>query len=977
MSFLANASILLPLGLIVLGSVVAALFGLPALNSRLSITRLSWLLAFFPLAAFGLLALMVPGLNDGEVYSWRVEWIPSLGVSLGLYIDSLAALFGLIITLIGVLVIVYGGYYFKGDPSAWRFQAYMLLFMASMLGLVLAGDVLTLFIFWEGTSMVSFLLIAYKTKEAAARQGAFRALFITGGGGIALLAGLLVVSFVAGTTDLATILTSGEVLRNSPLYLVMLGLVSFGAFTKSAQFPAHIWLPGAMSAPTPASAYLHSATMVKAGIYLMARMNPALGGTESWFWLLTLAGLTTMLAGAYLGLKQNDLKALLAYSTVSQLGVLMMLIGLNIDEAYKALIIGIVAHALYKSALFLVAGIVDHETGSRDIRHLGGLRRVMPYTFVVATVAALSMAGLPPLFGFLAKETLLAAAIHPTLPPVIGALLPWASVLAGALILAQAGLLIRETFLGQPKDPDIHGHEAPTAMWLMPALPAVISIVFSLLPGVGEEAVFLAGAASDAFGEDVKVSLALWHGINVPLLLSIVAVTLGSIIFYFRAPIRARMESLLPNLSFNALYDGVLAGIDRSAVFSTRLQSGSLRVYLTIIIASMSALVIIFANRSLIPDLSLVSTPQMRLTGADGLLRVIGLLVTVGAAVFTVWLRRDFAAVMAMMAAGLGIAILFILEPAPDVALVQIVVDLLATVILVIALTRIPREQRESAQAMVDNELRGRDNQASMLRDLVVAVVAGAIVASISFVALSSRPRQSVVTPYYESNAKVETGATDVVGAIIVDYRQLDTLIEISVFAVAGLAAFMLLRYATRKYGDTGKPVEGHPDPIGMRFSTFGIGGRQTSAFIRVGAATVFPVALILAVVQMMYGHDQPGDGFTAGVIISLAVGLWYFVYGYNETRRRLPWLRGAPLISGGILLAIGTGMISALLTGNVLGNVNYGEMAGLSLPSGFYISSSFLFEIAICLAVLGSVALLLDAFGNPGDDPAEGLQKG
>jgi NADH:ubiquinone oxidoreductase subunit 5 (subunit L)/multisubunit Na+/H+ antiporter MnhA subunit len=976
MTFLDNASTLLPLILVVLGAIIAALFGLPFLNSRLSITRLSWVLAFFPLAAFVLLALMVPGLNDGQIYSWQIEWIPSLNVSLGLYIDSLAVLFGLIITLIGVLVIVYGGYYFKGDQSAWRFQAYLLLFMASMLGLVLAGDVLTLFIFWEGTSMVSYLLIAYKTKDEAARQGAFRALFITGGGGIALLAGLLFVSYVAGSTDFATILSSGDILRNSSLYLVMLGLVSFGAFTKSAQFPAHIWLPGAMSAPTPASAYLHSATMVKAGIYLMARMNPALGGTESWFWLLTLAGLTTMLAGGYLGLKQNDLKALLAYSTVSQLGVLMILIGQNNADAYKALVIGIVAHALYKSALFLIAGIVDHETGTRDMRRLGGLFRVMPYTFAVGTVAALSMAGLPPLFGFLAKETLLAAAIHPTLPPVIGALLPWASVVAGALILAQAGLFIRETFLGRPKDPEIHGHEAPTAMWMMPAIPALISVIFSLWPGVGEEEVFLAGAASAAYGQPVKVSLALWHGINVPLLLSAVAVTLGSVIFYFRAPIRARMENLLPELSFNAVYNGVLSGIDRSGVYSTRLQSGSLRVYLTIIIASMSALVIIFANRTLLPDLSMASTPQVTLTGTDGLLRLIALLIAVGAAIFTVWLRRDIAAVLAMMATGLGVAILFILEPAPDVAMVQIVVDLLATVILVLALTRIPRLQRESAQLMVDNELRGRDNQFSLSRDLVVAIVAGAIVASISFVALSSRPRLSAVTPYYETNAKVETGATDIVGAIIVDYRQLDTLIEISVFAVAGLAAYMLLRYATRKFGDTGKPVEGHPVPIGMRFSTFGIGGRQTSPFIRVGAATVFPVALILAVVQMMYGHDQPGDGFTAGVIISLAVSLWYFVYGYEETRRRLPWVRGVPLISIGVLLAIGTGIVSAFLTGNVMGNVNYGRMIGLPLPEGFYISSSFLFEVSICLAVLGSVALLLDAFGNPGD-PADALQEG
>ena len=321
--------ILLPLILIFAAALVAALFGY-FVNRRdgdhpsgiLNITQLSWLLALAPLAAFILLATRVPAANEGLVSTLSWEWLPSLGLSLGFYVDDLALFFALIVTFIGTLVIIYGGYYFKGDQSAWRFQTYLLLFMGCMLGLVLAGDVLTLFIFWEGTSIISYLLVAYKTGSEEARHGAFRALFITGGGGIALLAGLLFVSLVAGGTDYATILSSGDLLRGNEFYTVMLALVAFGAFTKSAQWPAHIWLPGAMSAPTPASAYLHSATMVKAGIYLMARLNPALGFTETWFWLLTIVGGITMLTGAYLGLKQNDLKALLAYSTISQLGIL-------------------------------------------------------------------------------------------------------------------------------------------------------------------------------------------------------------------------------------------------------------------------------------------------------------------------------------------------------------------------------------------------------------------------------------------------------------------------------------------------------------------------------------------------------------------------------------------------------------------------------------------------------------------------------
>jgi len=424
-----------PILLLLLTALIAALGGVSAINQRIPVAKLatgrwSLVLAAAPLAAFGWILWLVPNLDKGESFTWQLAWLPSLGLNLGLYLDSLGALFALLITFIGALIVIYGGQYFKGTEGVWRFQAYILLFMTAMLGVVMAGDVITLFIFWEGTSIVSFLLVAYKYKDEAARKSAFKALFITGGGGIALLAGLLFMANVAGSTEIRVILSQGDTLRASPYYVVILALIAFGALTKSAQFPAHIWLPGAMHAPTPASAYLHSATMVKAGIYLLARLNPALGFTEEWFWLLTVVGIVTMLVGAYLGLKQNDLKALLAYSTISQLGILVMLIGQDDKYAYKALIIGVLAHALYKSALFMAAGIIDHEAGTRDLRRLGGLRRSMPVTFGITLLAALSMAGLPPLFGFLAKETLLASSLHPSLPPLISEIFTAGSVIA-------------------------------------------------------------------------------------------------------------------------------------------------------------------------------------------------------------------------------------------------------------------------------------------------------------------------------------------------------------------------------------------------------------------------------------------------------------------------------------------------------------------------------------------------------------------
>ncbi len=961
--FILPAVLLLPFW----GALVAGLYGWTERSDRLrlpiGITGLTWGLAFFPLAAFAGLFVAASSIEGSESVSWQVPWAPTLGLQVGLYLDGLSALFGLIITGIGVLVVVYSGYYFQGDRSAWRFLCYLFLFMAAMLGLVLAGDIVTLFVFWEVTSITSFLLVAYKTNDEAARRGAFKALFITGGGGIALLVGLLLVSTIAGGSDWASIVGAGDTLRASALYPVMLGLVAFGAFTKSAQFPAHIWLPDAMSAPTPASAFLHSATMVKAGVYLMARLNPALGETGAWFWLLSIVGLTTMVAGAYLGLKQVDLKALLAYSTISQIGVLIALIGQDTAIAFKALAIAVLAHALYKSALFMVAGIVDHETGTRDLRRLGGLARPMPATFVIATIAGLSMAGLPPLFGFLAKETLLATVTHPGIPDALAVLFPAAAVAAGALILAQAGLFIWDTFLGRPRTANLHAHEAPRGMLLAPAIPALLSLAVSVLPEPYRLANLLAAAATDAYGSDVKVSLSLWTGINVPLLLSAVAISLGAILFLARDPVRAWQQRTLSWLSFDAVYDGVLRLIEQAAKAATRLQTGSLHFYLLVILTGTGVLLVLFGALMAPPWSPALSLPSLTTPAPLALLRVFALLFAATAAVATVVLRRGFYAVLAITVSGLGIALLMVLEPAPDVALVQVVVDFLATVILVLLLSRLPGRQLHRAWRRVFGLSRG-----SLARDLLVAGSAGLVLASLSWIALTSRPRESIVTPYYAANAKTLTGAKDIVGAIVVDFRLFDTVVEIAVFSVAGLAVYTLLRYALQHDPSGRRPLRIAPSHV----HSLGIGGYPTSALVHALANVSLPLALVLAFTHMMYGHDQPGDGFTAGVIIGLAVGFWYVVFGYHETKRRLPWLRPTGLIGGGLLLALGNGALTALLIGTAAAPYDYGAEIGLPLPVGFAVTSSFFSEVAICLAVLGSVILILDTLGHPTDAEAE-----
>lgn len=933
------------------------------LRKNLPTTALrGWLLAIFPATSFALILSQAVSVGDG-VQTASLAWISTLDLNLAFYFDALAGLFALLVTGIGTLIIIYAGYYFEDDAGAWRFLSYLFLFMGMMLGLVLAGDVLTLFLFWEGTSVTSFLLVAYKYQYESARRGAFKALFITGGGGIALLAGLLFVSHIAGGSDFATILASGDLIRESELYLVALGLVAFGAFTKSAQFPAHIWLPSAMSAPTPASAFLHSATMVKAGIYLMARLNPALGYTEAWFWLLSVTGLLTMVVGAYLGTKQDDLKALLAYSTISQLGILMMLIGQETEIAFKALIVGIVAHAFYKSALFMGAGTIDHATGTRDLSRLGGLRRVMPVLFVIMTIAALSLAGLPPLFGFLAKETLLATAVHPTLPTAVSWLFVAAIVTAAAFKLVQAGLLIIDLFTGDARDTSVHPHPIPNGMLLAPAIPALLSLALGVLPEPKGIATFFGYAAAASYGDKVKVSFALWTGLNIPLALSAVAITLGAILFWQRQRLIAWQRGLATP-SFDTVYAAVLRAIDGGAWSATRLQVGKLRFYLSVMIVAMLGLVVLVGgvHRPINPN---PPQPDPLLLEFD-IIRILALLITVVAALGTILIKRDFFAILALGAAGLGMAVYMAVEPAPDVALVQIVVDILATVILVLAIGRIPKRQRDAAQTL---------NRGVQRSSLLVAIGGGLLMTLISFGTLVSRPSDSIVAPFYADNAKKLTGATDIVGAIIVDFRALDTLIEIAVFSLAGLGVYTLLRYAAKKHGDHGQAVDASAMPLAI-VKTFGIGGARTSPYIRTVTTLLLPVALMIGAIHMLYGHVQPGDGFTAGVIVSLAVGLKYVVFGFEETRRTLWWIRPNKLISVGILIVIINGVVAVALDGAFLAPLDYGAMLNLPLPLNAKLSSGFLFEVAIALAVLGSVTLMLDTLGRPATNPTWEMER-
>ncbi len=558
-----------------LGLPFAAALIAPALTRFLG-GNAAWLLALAPFAIFVHFAGFVPEVAAGEIVTGGYAWIPSFNVSFSWLIDGLSLTFALLISGIGTLIVLYSGGYLKGHPDQGRFFSFILMFMGSMQGLVVSDSFLMLFVFWELTSITSFLLIGFDHRREAARRAALQALVVTGGGGLALLAGLIIIWNVSGVTQFSLLLTFGDELKESPFYLAALLLVLGGAFTKSAQFPFHFWLPNAMEAPTPVSAYLHSATMVKAGVYLLMRLNPVLGGTTEWQVLLPLFGVTTLIAGAALAVRQTDLKMMLAYTTMSSLGLLVMLTGLGLPYAIEAAVLYLVAHALFKGALFMVAGIIDHETGTRDLTKLGGLRTAMPLTFVIALTAALSMGGLPPFFGFLAKEEIYTALSGFDRRSMVFAAL---TILGNGLMFAVGFAIALKPFLGPKVDTPKPPHEAPVLLWLGPAILAAKGLSMALMSGFVHRYV-TSPMASAVAGEPRSATISLVPHFGVALLLSVATLAVGVVLFLNLARLRAAMVAVLADIGWgpDRGFDQFMRGLVRFAVTATRrLQGGPAR----------------------------------------------------------------------------------------------------------------------------------------------------------------------------------------------------------------------------------------------------------------------------------------------------------------------------------------------------------------------------------------------------------------
>jgi len=728
-----------------------------------------WFIALLPLALTVYFATLLPLVVAGQALQHSVAWVPVLGVNFSFYLDGLSLLFALLITGIGTFIVIYSGGYLKGHPDLGKFYLIILLFMASMLGLVLADDIVTLFVMWELTSITSYLLIGFHHSEFKSRRAAMQALLVTAGGGLALLAGLILLAGVGGTLELSQLLGQGELLRQHPLYLPALVLVLLGAFTKSAQFPFHFWLPNAMEAPTPVSAYLHSATMVKAGVYLLARLQPGLGGTEVWSHTLMAFGLATLLTGAVLTLRHTDLKRLLAYSTVAALGALVFTIGMvPLTDYYAAVGFAtfLLAHSLYKGGLFMAAGAIDHETGTRDVRSLSGLFKVMPITGVAVLLAGFSLAGLPPVLGFIGKEVLYVASLKAAPFWMVGL-----AVVGFALGATLATILIVPFFRGRPPE---QVHEGPPSLWLGPVVLAGLGLLVGLFPGLYNP--LMEATAGAVKGKTLEYTLKLWPGFNLALLLSVLTVLLGVGLYFLYPRIQAWMATdPLPGPENG--YNALLRGLMRLAGGITGLlQSGSMRAYLVWIFAGLVGLVglALLRSGSLFwpQEVSAVNPAQVVLMA----LMLLGALVALG-------LRSHLGMVVVVGIVGAGVALLFLLQNAPDLSITQFLVETLTAILIALVLLQIVRIGQIPA---------GRP------LDAVVALGFGGLI-TLLMLGMLARPLAPHLSNFFAEKSLPEGFGRNIVNVILVDFRGLDTFGEISVVGLAGLGVYALLKRRARK----------------------------------------------------------------------------------------------------------------------------------------------------------------------------------
>ncbi len=888
------------------------------------------------LAAFVGLLTNLPAVLAGEVVTARVDWMPELGLNFTLMLDGLGFFFAFLILGIGLLIITYGRHYLSRDDHMGEFFTYLLLFQGAMVGIVLSDNILPLLVFWELTSLSSFLLIGYWKHLPEGRQGARMALAVTGMGGLAMIAGMLILGQIAGSYDLSVILQNREAIQADPLYVPALILILLGCFTKSAQFPFHFWLPHAMAAPTPVSAYLHSATMVKAGIFLMARMWPVLSGTPEWFVIVTTAGLVTMVLGSVIALFKHDLKALLAFSTVSHLGLITMLLGTGTAFGAFAAVFHILNHATFKAALFMSAGIVDHEAKTRDIRRLGGLRTLMPVTFTIATIAALSMAGIPFLNGFLSKEMMLEEANHTVL---FGStwLVPVLATFGSLMSAAYCFRFIGHTFLGPVRDDYPHKpHDPNSGMWLPPAILVVLVVVIGTAPFLVQDFVILVAKSVIGGAAELEVKyIKIWHGLVPALYMSIIAVVGGLLLMLIYKPLLKLWETT-PRPEAKIIFEAIVevaAAVARG--FTHSLHNGAFTRY------AMIGFVAIVAAGYHAWATGTVSAPTRALQAA-GAVPIAGWAMLVAATAGLVILHRNrLLALILIGIVGLMVSIGFVFLSAPDLAMTQFTVEVVTIILLLLALNFLPNRTPIESTPL------------RRVRDASVAIVGGLAAFALAYHYML---RDAVTTPISEfhlANSYKGGGGTNVVNVILVDFRGFDTYGEIIVLGIAALLIYALTqtllngpvrRRLLNRLPD--QPRAGDMHPMMMVVLT----------------RVIMPIVLMVGFYIFLRGHNEPGGGFIAGLVVSIAVVMQYMASGFNWAAARIRYPYHG-IIGAGVLIAGLTGIGSWFVSKPFLTS----DFTYVRIPpfNEFELATAALFDLGVFLAVLGAVMLSLESFSR------------
>ncbi len=917
----------------------------------LGTTLVSWLKQFSrgvtALGAIGVslssLVLLLSQAQDvfnGKTIIQTWPWLTQVGIDFSFRLDALGLLFSLLITGIGTLIYIYAYYYLSPKNSLSKLYVLLMLFMAAMLGISLSNNLILLLIFWELTSISSFLLVGYWSNYDAAQRGSRMALTITGMGGLCMLGGFVLLAQITGTYQIDQILTMSSQIQQHSLFVPTLLLILMGAFTKSAQFPFHFWLPNAMAAPTPVSAYLHSATMVKAGIFLLARLLPIFVGAALYHNLVTFIGLFTLCMAAFFAIFKEDLKGLLAYSTISHLGLIVCLLGIGSPLAVAAAIFHIINHATFKAALFMIAGIIDHESGTRDLRKLSGLWQLLPFTATLTMITAASMAGVPLTNGFLSKEMFFTELLANLTGPVmiVSAII---ATFAGIFAVAYSVRLVHGVFFDGPlgkEIPNKEAHEPPFGMRAPATLLAALCILVGLFPALLVEHIVNSTARASIQNPAFEgTHLAIWHGLNAPLLMSVIAL-LGGLIFYFALAKggklrRIDLDPFLGRLQGKVLFDLFLKYLLLSSrKFRRFTENGKLQSYLLwILIFSVAIVIVPFWLQG-------IGTGSRELVHAPVIAIVLWLLLF-SACWMMLWFHHErIKAVLISGAVGLVVTMVFICFSAPDLALTQITVDVVTTVLLLMSLSLLP--QLTPYESSVSRRW----------RDALIAIIVGLGIAWISWL-IMTRDHNSISWFFMQQSIPLG-GGTNVVNVILVDFRGFDTFGEITVLGIAAIGTLCMMD-GMRAHGTTitqGLTYRFNPSPL----------------MFRITSSWILPLALVISLYIFLRGHNLPGGGFIAGLITSLALVIQYIALGQDRAEQLIGAKSGRLYevwIGIGLTIAGLTGIAAWLWGRPFLTSAHI--YVSPPILGEMHLASAALFDTGVYITVVGATMLMISVLGD------------